>query len=171
MGEAFDHVARDGLGFDGRLDDIERRIAALEPDALPDGLTDPDPGSTERWGAAQVWAHMAEFVGYWQAQVESVIGEFAGEPVPFGRVKSDPERIASIEVGRHEPVEELVRRTRDAIAQFRRFLSGLGPAEWDAVGVHQTGGELDVEAIVARFVVSHLEEHLDQLGGLTAGPR
>jgi hypothetical protein len=171
MGEDFDPTARDGLDFDGRFEDIERRIAALQPDALPAGLTDPDPGADERWEAAQVWAHMAEFVGYWHDQLRSIIGEFAGEPVPFGRVKTDAARIAAIEVGRHEPVERLIERTREALTEFRRDMAAFGTAEWNAVGVHETRGRMDAEAIVERFIVAHLEEHLDQLERLVAASR
>jgi hypothetical protein len=161
-----------GLDFEGRLDDIERRLSARAADPLPEGRTDPDPDTPEeRWQAAQVWAHIAEFVGYWHAQMESVIAEFAGEPVPFGRVKSDPARIAAIEVGRHEPIESLIDRARRSIGEFRRFLVGLGAAEWNAVGIHQTIGRMGIEAIVERFVVAHLEEHLDQLEGLAEDSR
>ncbi|HVM31421.1 MAG TPA: hypothetical protein VM305_11705 [Candidatus Limnocylindrales bacterium] len=171
MAEQFDPTARDGIDFDGRLDDIERRIATLESDALPAGLTDPDPGSAERWEAAQVWAHMAEFIGYWHQQLGSVIGEFAGDPVPFGRIKTDPGRIAAIDLGRQEPVQDLIRRTRDALAGFRRDMGAFGTAEWNAIGVHETRGEMDVEGIVERFIVAHLEEHLDQLEALAASAR
>ena len=36
---------------------------------------------------------MAEFVGYWQSQLEKVIDQYDGTPVPFGRTKEDPGRI------------------------------------------------------------------------------
>jgi hypothetical protein len=156
----------DGLDFEARLADITRRIDAYALAPSPAGLTAPDADTGEQWQAAQVWAHMAEFIGYWQDQIESVVGQYAGEPVPFGRTKTDPGRIAAIEVGRHEPVAELVERTRTALAGFRRYLAELGSAQRNAVGLHETRGALDVEAIVERFIVSHLEEHLDQLDEL-----
>ena len=158
----------DGSDVVGRLDDVERRLNAHAEREKPDGLTDPDPGGTERWEAGQVWAHMAEFVGYWSDELSRVISTYDGDPVPFGRTKEDAGRIASIEMGRNEPIPELMSRVSDSIAELKRSLSGLTPAEWNAVGRHPTRGELDAEAIVERFIVAHLEEHADQLDTLTA---
>ncbi len=161
----------DGTDFLARLDALEKRLeshAAAEP---PGGLTEPDPDGTERWEAAQVWAHMAEFVSYWHTEVESVIGSFDGDPVPFGRTKEDEARIAGIETGRHEPIGELMGRVREAIDELRRYLSARTSAEWNAMGRHPTRGEMGVEAIVGRFVVAHLEEHADQLDGLAGDGR
>jgi len=152
--------------FAGRLDDIERRLAERASRPAPEGLTDPDAGSDERWEARQVWGHLAEFVGYWQEQIESVIAAYDGEPVPFGRTKQDPARIAAVEMGRQTPVAELVGRAQESLAEARRYLAGLGSAEWNAVGRHPTVGDMDVEAMVERFIVAHLEEHLDALDGL-----
>lgn len=152
--------------FAARLDEIDRRLSERASEPAPGGLTDPDPGSEERWEALQVWGHMAEFVAYWQEQMESVIAAYDGEPVPFGRTKQDPARIAAVEMGRRTPVTELLGRTQESLREARRYLSGLGLAEWNAVGRHPTVGEMDVEAMVERFVIAHLEEHLDQLDGL-----
>ena len=52
------------------------------------GSPSPIPAATERWDAGQVWAHLAEIGGYWLAELEAVI-DAGGEPVPFGRVKTD----------------------------------------------------------------------------------
>ena len=153
----------DGNDIRAQLQSIRQRLAAYAAREVPAGLTEPDPGGDERWEAAQVWAHMAEFVGYWHEQVEAVVAAFDGEPVPFGRTKTDPGRIAAIEVGRREPVEELARRAQEAIAELDSRIASFGNAEWNAVGLHETRGEMDVEAIVDRFVVSHLDEHLAQL--------
>ena len=48
---------------------MERRLAEHAARPLPAGLTDPDPGAEERWEAGQVWAHLAEFPGYWLDQI------------------------------------------------------------------------------------------------------
>lgn len=156
----------DGTDIVARLDAVRARLAAHARAEPPAGLTKPDEGGTERWEAAQVWAHMAEFVGYWHEQLEQVISGYDGDPVPFGRTKTDPGRIAAIEMGRHEPVGELHDRVEAAVAELRRQLERLTSAEWNAVGRHPTIGEMDIEAIVERFVIGHLEEHAEQLDGL-----
>jgi len=156
----------DGTDFVGRLDAVEERLDRHALTEATSGLTEPDPGSSERWEAAQVWAHMGEFVGYWHDQLESVIGEYDGSPVPFGRTKTDPGRIAAIEIGRQEPIPVLRARVNETIEALKRYLARLNSAEWNAVGRHPTLGEMDVEAIVERFVINHLEEHAEQLDGL-----
>ncbi len=157
----------DGADVSARLAAAERRLAGHAAASAPQGLTEPDPATPdERWDAGQVWAHIAEFVPYWHSEMQRVIAEYAGTAVPFGRTKSDPGRIASIEVGRSEPIESQMARTADAIGELQRSLASLTPAEWNALGVHSTLGEMDVEAIVERFIVEHLEEHAEQLDKL-----
>ena len=167
MDEPSQSTMLDGTDFVARLEDVEKRLEALAA-ATPTGLTEPDPGGTERWEAGQVWSHMAEFVPYWQGEVESVIASYDGDPVQFGRTKEDPGRIAGIEMGRHEAVKQMKSRVRGAIEELKRFLAERTSAEWNAVGLHPKRGEMDVELIVGTFVVAHLEEHADQLDGLTA---
>jgi DinB superfamily len=156
----------DGSDIVARLAAAEERLAAHARAEKPEGLTEPDPGGTERWEAAQVWGHVAEFVGYWHEQIQTVIAAYDGDPVPFGRTKEDAGRLAGIEMGLHAPIPESMNRVRDAIGDLRRYLEGLTSAEWNAVGRHSTRGELDVEAIVEGFIVGHLEEHAEQLDGL-----
>ena len=153
----------DGTDFVARLDALERRLDEHAAGEIPSGLTEPDPGGTDRWQAGQVWAHMAEFVPYWHREVEAVIAAYDGDAVPFGRTKEDPGRLAGIEMGRHEQVRELRGRVHDAIEELKRYLSALTTAEWNAVGRHPTRGEMDVESIVGTFIVDHLEEHAEQL--------
>jgi hypothetical protein len=155
-----------------RLDAVESRLgAAAAAEPHPDALTDADPTSGERWDRGQVWAHLAEFIPYWIGQTRPVIsGQLSGEPVPFGRTKSDPERIGAIERDRHEAVSTLWASTRDDIALLRAFLSALTPDQWLAVGLHPTRGPMTMPEINEEFLVGHLEQHADQLESLGAQP-
>ena len=49
--------------IDERLEVVEQRLKENAQGPAPTGLTDPDEGDTERWEAAQVWAHMARVRG------------------------------------------------------------------------------------------------------------
>jgi hypothetical protein len=139
-------------------------MAGLADREQPPGLTDPDPDTPEeRWGAAQVWAHIAEFVGYWHAQIEDVVRQYDGAPVPFGRIKTDAGRIAAIEVGRHRPISALARETDDSLAAFEKYRGMLDDDAWQARGLHQIRGVMDVPAMVERFILNHLVEHALQL--------
>jgi hypothetical protein len=153
-----------------RLDAVEARLGALaEKEPQPGALTDADPASGERWDRGQVWAHLAEFIPYWIEQTRPVLrGQASGEPVPFGRTKSDPERIGAIERDRHEAVSTLWASTREDIGLLRTFLSGLAPEQWLDVGMHPTLGAMPVTKINEEFLVGHLEQHADQLEGLSA---
>jgi hypothetical protein len=154
-----------------RLDAAARRLDEHARLEKPTGLTEPDEGGTERWEAGQVWTHIAEFVPYWHHQVEAVIGEYDGTPVPFGRMKTDPDRLAAIEMGHNASIAEQAAQTAEATNVAKRYLEGLTSAEWSAKGLHPIRGEMDVEAIVERFLVDHLEEHAQQLDGLRRAAR
>ncbi len=150
-----------------RLESLRSRLAELAAAEPSAGLTEPDPDGTERWEAAQVWAHIAEFVGYWHEQLATVVREYDGTPIPFGRVKTDPGRIDAIEVGRHRPITDLAHDADAAIVSLESYLATLDDAAWAARGLHQTRGELDLEASLRRFVIDHLDEHAAQLEGLS----
>jgi hypothetical protein len=152
-----------------RMAAAEGRLAAFAEDPPP-GLTDPDPATGEQWDAGQAWAHVAEFVPYWQGEIEHVVaGAGKGEgPVPFGRTSADPGRVGAIEAGRHEPPTEQMARLAGALTLLRSYLHTLDDGEWAARGVHSRLGEMSVARITERFVVGHLEEHADQLEKLAA---
>jgi hypothetical protein len=152
-----------------RLADAERRLVEHAASPLPSGLTEPEPGGEERWEAGQVWAHLAEFPGYWLAQVRRVVALPTYEPVPFGRVKTDAGRLAAIERDRHTDPAALLQRVRDSLAEVSDAARGLPPEAWTRRGMHPTRGEMTVHGIVERFIVEHLEEHADQLDGLARG--
>ncbi len=156
------------VDFARRLDIVEERLGDHAARDFPhDALTAPDPPSGERWEAGQVWAHVAEFIPYWLGEAVLVIDSGGEEPVPFGRTKSDPGRIAAIERDRSTDQSRLWRRTTGDIARLRAFLSGLDGSAWVARGLHPTLGEMDLARIVDEFLVGHLEQHATQLDQLT----
>jgi hypothetical protein len=151
-----------------RLGAVETRLAAAAASEPPPGaLTPADPESGERWDRGQVWAHLSEFIPYWIAQAGPVLrGQASGAPVPFGRIKGDPERIGAIERDRRAPVSVLWADTRADIAGLRAFLGSTQPDQWEIRGLHSTLGAITVDELVERFLVGHLEQHADQLEGM-----
>jgi hypothetical protein len=147
-----------------RLDAVEARLRVL---ATPtEGLTGPDPATGEQWEAAQVWGHITEFIPFWVEQAGDVIDAYRDEPVPFGRIRSDPTRLAGIEQGKHVAIETMWQEVQADLADLRLFLAAL-PEGWaDSVGLHSTLGPLPTERIVDDFLIAHLEEHAEQLEGL-----
>jgi hypothetical protein len=154
-----------------RMAAAEARLAEHASRPLPSGLSDPDPGGEERWEAGQVWAHIAEFPPYWLAQARAIVDVAADDPVPFGRVKTDPERVAAIERDRHTDPMALLSRVRESVAEVTDTLRGWPPEAWGRRGLHPTRGVMGMEQIIERFIVEHLEEHADQLDALVSSGR
>jgi hypothetical protein len=156
----------DAAAFLARLDAVSLRLRTLAVtplDATRGHLTGADPGTGEQWEWGQVWAHLAEFVPYWIAQAQAVVGAYRGEPVPFGRTKADAGRIAAIERDRGAEVGRLWARLDVQIGDLRGFLTGLPDAAWSARGAHPTLGTMPLERVVDEFLVGHLEQHAAQL--------
>jgi hypothetical protein len=151
-----------------RLTDAERRLGEHAARPLPAGLSDPDPGADERWEAGQVWAHLAEFPAYWLAQAQRVVALPTNEPVPFGRVKTDPTRLEAIERDRNTDPAALLERVRSQLAEVTDAARNLPPEAWTRRGMHPTRGEMTVHEILERFIVEHLEEHADQLDAIAS---
>ena len=150
-----------------RLERVRRRLADHAAQPAASGLTDPDPDGTERWESGQVWAHLAEFPAYWLAQIQQVLADAsAGDPVPFGRTKTDPGRIDAIERERRTDPAELLRRVSADLDSVSATLSALPADAWERRGLHPTRGEMTIREMAARFILDHLEEHADQLDGL-----
>ncbi|MEO8638674.1 MAG: threonine/serine dehydratase [Chloroflexota bacterium] len=152
-----------------RLGAVRRRLAEHAARPLPPGLTDPDPGASERWEAGQVWAHLAEFPAFWHDQIRTVVVAQGGAttgPIPFGRLKTDAGRTDPIERERRTAPSDLLARVTSQIADLSTTLTALPADAWTATGLHPTLGEMSLPAILERFVLGHLEEHADQLDGL-----
>jgi threonine dehydratase len=149
-----------------RLDAVQRRLAEHAARPLPTGLADPDPGASERWEAGQVWAHLAEFPMYWLEQIRAVLAAGADGPVSFGRMKTDASRTDPIERERRTAPDVLLKRVSADIERLSAAFAELPDEAWRMTGMHPTLGEMSVQAIVDRFVLSHLGEHADQLDGL-----
>lgn len=152
--------------FLARLDVVQVRLQELSALPAAPGLTDPDPPTGERWDWGQVWAHLAEFVPYWCGEVRLIVEAGGTDPVPFGRTKADPIRIAAIDADRHRPPPELMERLGGHLHQLRAMIRDLSPGDWERRGAHSTLGVVTMPAIVQDFLVGHLEAHADQLDGL-----
>ncbi len=155
--------------FVARLNRVEQRLTTHGMRRPGDGLTPPDPVTGEQWDAGQVWAHLVEIVPYWHGAVLELLAAPEPQPKPFGRVKSDPDRIAAVEEARREDIQILLVLTLDAIAGVRQFLASFPVSAWELRGLHAGQGEMSMERIVDFFIVGHLEEHAGQLDSIAAG--
>jgi DinB superfamily len=144
-----------------RLLAAAERIRATVPEVPDEARTSADPDTGEQWDRGQVLAHVAEILPYWSEQAELVVERGGG--VPFGRVKSNPERIAAIERDRRTDTAELLKRMDQGLQQVLALLERLDERVLGRIGTHERLGEMTVGEIIDRFLVEHLEEHAEQL--------
>jgi len=163
-GGAFDPALERLLAAGSALDRLRPAVQAGAPWPLAARFgTEPE----AHWGPPEVLAHVAEMLPFWLGEVERVL-DAAIEPAPFGRVATDELRIATIERDRSLPVRELFDRIAAGISRFAGRLRQLTDAQAARRGLHPTRGELTVTEMIDRFVVSHLEEHVEQLAAALA---
>ena len=134
------------------------------------GLTEADPTTGEQWEAGQAWGHLAEFIQFWVEQAGDVIDAYQGEPVPFGRTRTDPGRLAGIEQGYRVAIDQLWEEVRADLADLRSFINALPEGWQDAVGLHPTLGPMPIQRVIDEFLIAHLEEHAAQLEALATPP-
>ena len=121
------------------------------------------------WYPPELLAHVAEMVPYWMGQIERILEGYP-EPVPFGRVQTDVERIAAIGRDRALPVGDLFDHiaTRTDAAAGR--LGELSAEQLERRGTHPTRGEMTVGAVVERMLINHIGEHVEQLESILGSP-
>ena len=154
--------------YQRRLAAVDARLRALSQQRL-EGRTDPDPATGERWEAGEMWAHLAEFIPYWIGEAERVLAEDSGDPVPFGRARANPERVAAIERDRHRGTTALWHDVREDLSDLRAFLGDITERGWRVRGLHPTQGVMPVSQIVEEMLIGHLEEHAGQLERMRRG--
>jgi hypothetical protein len=122
------------------------------------------------WGPKEVLAHTAEMLGYWPVQIDHILAG-GPEPVPFGRVSTDPERIERIGRDRELPTAELFGRVATEASRLATRIRSLSATDTARRGLHPRLGEMTVVGIVDRFLVGHLEDHVEQLRAILATRR
>jgi DinB family protein len=156
---AIDEIIEQLRAGAGALRELRPHVEAGVPWPLSDEFgTEPEAS----WGPPETLAHLAEMVPFWQGEIERVLAAPADE-APFGRVASDPVRLALIERDRSVPPGELFDRIDQSIDRLTRRLAGLSAAELGRRGVHPRLGPMTVPEIAARFLSGHLDEHVRQL--------
>ena len=154
-----------------RMQAAETRLAAHAAAERP-GLTRADEATGEQWERGQVFAHLAEFPTFWVGQIRAILAaRQAGEPepIPFGRLKTDPGRLGPIEARRDEDPMGLLHDVESGVSAASGLCRSLTTEDWRTCGRHPTLGSMTVAQIVARFLVDHLEEHAAQLDELASG--
>jgi hypothetical protein len=156
----------DLTGLSDRLARASDDFAAFRP-AVEDG--EPWPPSEDYgaepesdWGPKELLAHTAEMLDFWPAEIDKIL-RGGPDPVPFGRVSTDPDRIGRIGRDRLLPTAELFDRIAAGVKRLDARIRSLSTGDAARIGLHPRLGEMSVGRILDRFLVGHLEEHVEQL--------
>jgi hypothetical protein len=109
-------------------------------------------------------------LGYWPVQIDNILAG-GPKPVPFGRVSTDPERIERIGRDRELPTAELFAHVATEADRLATRIRSLSATDVARRGLHPRLGEMTVGRIVDRFLVGHLEDHVEQLRTILATRR
>ncbi len=157
---------------DELVDAVRSARLALESTRSAVGSAGPWPLATvfdhsdeAQWGPPEVLAHVAEMVPFWLGEMERVLAG-APEPVPFGRIATDPVRIAILGRDRTVPPAALYDRISNDLRLLERRLAELTPVELARRGLHPTRGEMTIASMPDVFIIGHLTEHVGQLATL-----
>jgi hypothetical protein len=149
------------------VEDLREPLEAGGPWSLSDVWGTEDEA---HWGPPEVLAHVAEMLEYWHGELSRVVAGGGGGPVEFGRIASDPTRLARIDTLRRRSTSELVDEIGDRVPEVAGFVERLSGDEASRIGRHPTRGEITVRDSVERFFANHLEEHVAQLRSILGLP-
>jgi hypothetical protein len=114
------------------------------------------------WGPKELLAHTAEMLDFWPAEIDKIL-RGGPDAVPFGRVSTDPDRIGRIGRDRLLPTAELFDRIAAGVKRLDARIRSLSTGDAARIGLHPRLGDMTVGRILDRFLVGHLEEHVEQL--------
>ena len=160
-----DLLERLQAGIDG-LEGMRSTVEAGSPWPLAAVF---DTSEEASWGPPEVLSHLSEMATFWLGEIERVVAGDGSAPVPFGRVATDNLRLGIIERDRSLPPRELYDRTIGGLQRLQRRWPTLSEADRARIGLHPRLGEMTVETMADRFIVSHLTEHVVQLQDVTSG--
>jgi uncharacterized damage-inducible protein DinB len=144
-----------------RLLRIERSLQQViaEIENVPADVVYREPAAGE-WPVMSTLAHVAEMLPYWAHQATAVARR-PGEP--FGRHLDDAARLGAISDHGQDSLQDMAPRIRAGLAECVALLRALPADAWTLAGQHPTRGSMTVEQLVDAFLVTHAQEHAEQI--------
>lgn len=112
------------------------------------------------WTPREVVGHLRDGARVFTDRLRRLCAE--DDPVLADFVTDAPDRLADY---RGTPVDVLADELRTAQAALLATVAGLGPADLDRAGRHETDGPVTVSDLL-RFLPGHQRDHAEQLGAL-----
>jgi hypothetical protein len=119
------------------------------------------PGDGE-WTVMENLAHLAELMPYWSQQAREVAAR-AENNQPFGRTHEDPDRIGAVDRHANDRLDQVLPRIREGLTEAAATMRALPAEGWSKTARHQNRGEMTVTDILDQFLISHAEDHAEQI--------
>jgi DinB superfamily len=154
------------------LQAMRERVAAARADLARQGVAGDrgagpvDPATGEAWHRGNVLGHMSEMLDYWTGQIQ---GAIKGSSTMGRDEKGAALRRQGIDQGNGLSEIELRKAIDQKIGRVLVLLAAMSPEDLDrTVDFHNREGnrKARIGELVQNLVVSHLEEHVQQLAGL-----
>jgi DinB superfamily len=142
--------------------DLARLPVDVDPGAGP-----VDPATGEAWHRGNVLGHMSEMLDYWTAQIQDAI---QGSTTMGRDEKGAALRRQGIDQGNGLSEIELRKAVDQKIGRVLVLMAAMGPDDLErTVDFHNREGNRTarVGELLQNLVVGHLEEHVQQLAGLS----
>lgn len=120
------------------------------------------PGENE-WTVLQILGHCDEMIPYWLVQIQRVLDTPGTEAVPIGRSQDDPTRLAGPARGAAGNPDELIAQVEAESKKGAAKIRAFTPEQLQKKGIHPRRGEMSVEEMLEFFIVTHMNEHLEQV--------
>lgn len=112
------------------------------------------------WTAMETLAHMVELVTFWSGELRRIV---ATPGTHFGRTIDDRARMAWVEQHRQDRPEQGLSQLREAAEKSAALLRSFAAEDWTKTGIDARGAETEVQEIVERRILAHVEEHVAQV--------
>jgi uncharacterized damage-inducible protein DinB len=114
------------------------------------------------WSVMQTLGHLVEMIPFWINQCTLLI-EDKEELLQFGRELDAPQRVDGINRGTELELDEIINILKQEIHRASQVIRSMSNEERAKKGNHIRFGQMTVSEIIERLIVTHAEEHLDQV--------
>jgi uncharacterized damage-inducible protein DinB len=144
-----------------RLEEIGQQLVLLlqQPDVAPRIHSS---HYENDWSVMQTLGHLVEMLPYWTNRCCVMISAVE-EPLQFGRELDAPERLEGINHGTEMKLGEMIFILNQEIQGASQAIRSMSEKDRKKMGIHIRYGEISVTEAIERLIVTHSEEHLNQV--------
>jgi uncharacterized damage-inducible protein DinB len=114
------------------------------------------------WSVMQTLGHIVEMIPFWinQCYILITVNEYL---IQFGRDLDAPERVDGINHGTELELGEVIFILKQEIHAATQAIRSMSNEDRKKMGIHTRYGQMTVAEVIDRLIVTHAEEHLNQV--------